>query len=155
MESSYCDYSITDDPSAVDVGAVCDLLRDTYWAASRSREQIERSVRNSLCFSVRLAGRQVGVARVLTDHGASSYVCDVVIHPDHRGRGIGTWLMRCILEHPAVSETRVLLVTRDAQPFYRSLGFATHPFECMVQADQTPAGAGTAQMLEAPKQKFP
>jgi ribosomal protein S18 acetylase RimI-like enzyme len=134
MESSYGDYSLTDDPAAVDVDVVSDLLRDTYWAADRDRERIARSVANSLCFSVRLAGRQVGLARVLTDGGASSYVCDVVVDAAHRGRGVGKWLMRCILSHPAVRETRVLLVTRDAQAFYRDLGFTTHPFECMVRA---------------------
>jgi ribosomal protein S18 acetylase RimI-like enzyme len=138
MESSYAEYSLTDDPAHVDLDVVCRLFRDTYWAANRSREQIARSIRNSLCFSVQVAGRQVGIARVLTDHGASSYICDVVIHPDHRGRGVGSWLMRCILVHPAVRDTRVVLITRDAQPFYRELGFVTHSFECMVKAE--PAG---------------
>lgn len=135
MKSSYEDYSLTDDAEAIDLDVVCELLGDTYWAANRSREQISLSVRNSLCFSVRFAGRQIGIARVLTDHGASSYVCDVVIHPQHRGRGVGKWLMRCILAHPAVSETRALLITRDAQPFYRGFGFVTHPYECMVRVE--------------------
>jgi GNAT superfamily N-acetyltransferase len=135
MESSYGDYSLTDDPDRVDLDVVCELLRDTYWAANRGREQIALSIRNSLCFSVLRGGRQVGIARVLTDHGASSYLSDVVIHPDHRGRGVGRWLMRCILQHPAVSGTRALLITRDAQPFYREFGFVTHPYECMVKAE--------------------
>ena len=134
MDSSYGEYSLTDDAQRVDVGVVCELLRDTYWAGNRSREQIAESIRNSICFSVFAGGRQVGIARVLSDHGATSYICDVVIHPDHRNRGIGKWLMRCILEHPAVSATRALLITRDAQPFYRELGFVTHPFECMVKS---------------------
>jgi GNAT superfamily N-acetyltransferase len=137
MESSYEDYSLTDDPACVDLDVVCELLRDTYWAANRNPEQIALSIRNSLCFSVHRAGRQVGIARVLTDHGASSYICDVVIHPQHRDRGIGKWLMRSILRHPAVSGTRALLITRDAQPFYRELGFVTHPFECMVKAESS------------------
>jgi hypothetical protein len=29
----------------------------------------------------------------------------------------------------------MLLVTRDAQDFYRRLGFERHPYECMVRAE--------------------
>jgi ribosomal protein S18 acetylase RimI-like enzyme len=135
LPARYEDYELSDDAARLDLDRVCELLRDTYWAAGRSREQIALSVRNSLCFSVFHGGRQVGLARVLTDHGASSYLCDVVIDPDHRARGLGGWLMRSILEHPSVIRTRMLLVTRDAQAFYRQHGFATHPFECMVRAE--------------------
>lgn len=141
MESTFGEYTLSDDRGRVDLDVVCELLRDTYWAAGRPRHLVASSVENSLCFSVHHAGRQIGLARVLTDHGASSYVSDVVIHPEHRGRGVGRWLMRCILEHPAVRETRVLLITRDAQAFYRELGFATHPFECMVRAESADSAA--------------
>lgn len=135
MKWTYNAYELTDDPSAVDVDAVCELLHDTYWATSRPRHLIVKSVKHSLCFSVYCQGRQVGLARVLTDQGATSYLCDVVIHPQHRGQGIGKWLMGCILEHPDVKQTRMLLVTRDAQEFYGKLGFVTHPYECMVKVE--------------------
>jgi ribosomal protein S18 acetylase RimI-like enzyme len=135
LQANYEDYELTDDAARLDLERVCDLLRDTYWAGSRSRERIALSLRHSLCFGVFRGGRQVGLARVLTDQGATSYLCDVVIDPEHRSRGLGGWLMRAILEHPAVARTRMLLVTRDAQGFYRQLGFETHPYECMVRAE--------------------
>lgn len=139
MRARYEDYELSDDVARIDLDRVCELLRDTYWAADRSRAQIALSLRHSLCFGVFHGGRQVGLARVLTDQGASSYLCDVVIDPEHRSRGLGGWLMRSILGHPAVARTRMLLVTRDAQKFYRRFGFATHPFECMVRAEAPPA----------------
>ena len=135
MRASYEGYELSDDATRLGLDRVCELLGDTYWACARSRERIELSLRHSLCFGVFHGGRQVGLARVLTDHGASSYLCDVVIDPEHRSRGLGGWLMRSILEHPAVARTRMLLVTRDAQRFYRGLGFETHPFECMVRTE--------------------
>jgi len=135
MQASHGAYSLTDDPDAIDLDVVCDLLRDTYWAADRPRDLVALSLRNSLCFSVRHHDRQVALARVLTDHGAVSYLCDVVVDPAHRGRRVGRWLMQCVLEHPAVRQTRTLLVTRDAQRFYAELGFVTHPYECMVRAE--------------------
>ncbi len=135
MRASYEDYELTDDRSRLDLDRICELLRDTYWAAGRSRERIALSLRHSLCFGVFQGGGQIGLARVLTDHGATSYLCDVVIDPEHRARGLGGWLMRSILEHPAVARTRMLLVTRDAQSFYRQFGFETHPYECMVRTE--------------------
>jgi ribosomal protein S18 acetylase RimI-like enzyme len=134
MEWTRDDYILTDDPARADVEAIHGLLKETYWAKTRSREQVALSVARALCFSLFHDGRQVGVARVLTDVGATSYLCDVVIDPGHRDAGVGGWLMQVILEHPDVRRTRMLLITRDAQPFYRRLGFATHPYECMVRS---------------------
>lgn len=135
MEWIFDDCRLTDERTAVDVDAVCDLLRDTYWAAGRSRNQIVLSLDHSICFSLSRGGVQIGLARVLTDYGASSYLCDVVIRADQRGRGLGKWLVTCVLAHPALTGTRVFLITRDAQGLYRELGFVTHPFECMVKRD--------------------
>jgi ribosomal protein S18 acetylase RimI-like enzyme len=140
LRARFEDYELSDDATRLDLDRVCELLGDTYWAAGRSREQIALILRHSLCFGVFHRGRQIGLARVLTDQGASSYLSDVVIDAAHRSRGLGGWMMRSILEHPAVVRTRMLLVTRDAQDFYRRMGFMTHPFECMVRAER---GAAT------------
>lgn len=129
------DYTATDDARRLDVDAVHTLLRDTYWAGDRSRDVVAESLRESLAFALFWRGTQVGVARVLTDRSATSYLCDVVIDPGHRSRGVGRWFMELVLDHPAVRNTRIVLVTRDAQDFYRQLGFVTHPYECMVRPD--------------------
>jgi N-acetylglutamate synthase-like GNAT family acetyltransferase len=129
------DYVLTDERERIDADAVHRLLRDTYWACKRSKKAVRLSIDNSLCFGLFHGGKQVGVARVLTDHAANSYLCDVVIAPPYRSRGLGTWFMKSVLDHPVVRKTRVFLITRDAQPFYRKLGFATHPYECMVRAE--------------------
>lgn len=131
MEWTRGEYTLTDEPDRADVDAIYALLRETYWAASRTRDAVRTSVEHSLCFSLLRGGRQVGVARVLTDLGAASYVVDVVVAEPHRAHGVGTWLMERILAHPAVRDTHVVLITRDAQAFYRGLGFETHPYECM------------------------
>lgn len=135
MDWIHGEYTLTDDSKRADIDVIHGLLRETYWAATRSRELVALSVTNSLCFSIFHSGRQVGVARVLTDHGATSYLCDVVLTAGHRDRGLGTWVMERILDHPAVRKTRVLLITRDAQAFYRKFGFGTHPYECMVKPE--------------------
>jgi GNAT superfamily N-acetyltransferase len=135
MDWTHGEYTLTDDRDRADDAAIHDLLRDTYWASARSRELVALSVSHSLCFSLFHRGTQVGVARVLTDEGATSYLGDVVVEASHRSRGLGTWVMERILDHPSVRNTRVLLITRDAQAFYRKFGFETHPYECMVRPE--------------------
>src|SRR5205085_11095238 len=98
-------------------------LQATYWASDRPRDLIEKSIDESLCFGVFNKNTQVGFARAVTDHSTFAYICDVMIAPAHRGRGLGKWLMKCVVDHPALSTCTVCLRTRDAHGLYEPLGF--------------------------------
>jgi GNAT superfamily N-acetyltransferase len=95
----------------------------TYWAESRPREITEAAMRHSVCLGIFHAGRQVGFARAVTDHATFTWICDVVIDPGHRGRGLGKRLMECLLAHPALQTVTHLLRTRDAHGLYQPFGF--------------------------------
>ncbi len=67
---------------------------------------------------------KIGLARVITDYATYAYLCDVYVIESHRGRGLGSWLVRCALEHPAINSLkRIALITHDAKEFYARLGF--------------------------------
>ena len=123
MEWSYQDYVVTDDASAVDLDVVHSLLSTSYWAAGRSKEIIKTTVDNSACFSVLHHGQQVGFGRVVTDRAVFAWIADVIIHPDHMGKGLGTFLMECIDKHPDVPSSHQMLRTEDAHSFYERFGF--------------------------------
>jgi GNAT superfamily N-acetyltransferase len=117
---------LSDDPARLDFDAIEGALRTTYWADDRPRAVIEAAFRNSLPFALydqSAGGRQVGFARVITDKVNFSWIADVWLDPALRGRGVGTWMMRCILEHADVVHTRQTLATRDAHAFYEKMGF--------------------------------
>ncbi len=133
MELTNADYTFSAEPGLVDMDAVCRLLASTYWAADRSREHIATSIRHSLCFFVFHEGRQVGFARVVTDHATHGYLCDVVIEEAHRGKNVGQRLVQFILDHPLLATCRIDLFTRDAQGFYEPFGFGPHRFDCLVR----------------------
>ena len=105
--------------------AVIELLHGAYWAKTRDDEVIRRSVAHSLCFGVfeRATGRQVGFARAITDGETSYYLCDVVIHPDFRGRGLGKQMVGALAADPELAGLRGLLITRDAKGLYEKFGF--------------------------------
>jgi GNAT superfamily N-acetyltransferase len=68
--------------------------------------------------------KQIGFARVVTDYATHAWLCDVFIHEDYRGRGLGKWLMDFVLAHPDLSTIkRWALATSDAHDLYRQFGF--------------------------------
>ena len=91
---------------------VAQLLHTTYWAEKRPVERIETSMANSACFGVysEEAGALVGFARVITDWATTYYLCDVVIDPAYRGRGLGKALVGHIEALPALSGLRAFLL---------------------------------------------
>ena len=126
FESHRDDLFISTDPGRLDVKAISDFLSRAYWAQDRTREIIERSLRNSLVFGVYDGTRQIGMARIVTDYATVAWLCDVFIHEDYRGKGIGKWLMGSIISHPDLQNLRrFLLATRDAHGLYSQFGFTT------------------------------
>jgi len=126
-QRQYGNYKVqasTNGSDGMDAVVVCGFLQTTSWAKGFSVEQLQEAFSNSLCFSLFADEKQIGFARVITDRVTFAYLCDVYIAEECRGRGLGTWLVRCVLEHPTVSNLRrVALITHDAQAFYRRLGF--------------------------------
>lgn len=118
------EFTITTDPSRLDIDVIHEFLAHSYWASGIPRDVVERSIANALCFGV-FAGRgQVGFARVVTDYATFAYVGDVFVLEPWRGRGLSKWLMRTILEHPRLQGLRRWsLLTRDAHGLYAQVGF--------------------------------
>lgn len=132
MEWTRDDVRLTDDLGAVDLDFVHGMLSSSYWAAGRSRQVTEDSLAHSIPFSLFKDDRQIGFARCVTDRTTFAWIADVIIDPDFRGLGLGTWMMQCVLDHPGVASTRQqLLRTRDAHELYRRMGFEVA--DCMAR----------------------
>lgn len=122
-------FTVSDDPARLDPAAIHAYLTRSYWAEGIPRETVERSLRASLCFGLYAGDEQVGFARVVTDRACFAYLCDVYVLEAYRGRGLGVWLMECVLAHPDLQGLRrFLLTTQDAHGLYEKLGFVRVPF---------------------------
>jgi GNAT superfamily N-acetyltransferase len=118
-------FTISTDPSRLDVDRICGFLARSYWANDRPRERIERSLANSLVFGMYDETRQIGLARVVTDFATFAWLCDVFIEETYRGKNLGKWLMESVLSHPDLQGLRRwLLATRDAHGLYSRFGWA-------------------------------
>ncbi len=118
------EYVISTDRARLDVDLIHGFLAETYWAKGIPREVVARSTENSLCFGVYLGQTQVGFARVISDFATYAYLGDVFVLDSHRGKGLGKWLMDCIMQHPSLQGLRRwTLATRDAHGLYAQFGF--------------------------------
>jgi GNAT superfamily N-acetyltransferase len=118
-------YELDDDPGRVDVDAVHRYLsEESYWAAGRPRETVERLVREAArVVGAYRDGEQVGFARAVSDGVAVAYLADVFVLPAHRGRGLGKELVAELVERGPLADVRWLLHTRDAHDLYAAFGF--------------------------------
>lgn len=118
-------YSISTDKQLLDVDSVYYLLvNESYWAKGMPEDVFKRAVENSMCFGIYKDKATVGFARVVTDKATSAYICDVFIRAEHRGHGLGKWLIHTIKSHPELQGLRRWsLATKDAHGLYAQFGF--------------------------------
>jgi N-acetylglutamate synthase-like GNAT family acetyltransferase len=125
LEHRRGDFLISTDRTRLDLDLIHRFLTKCYWAQGISRDIVARSIDHSLCFGIYDAeGAQVAFARVISDFATYAYIGDVFVLESQRRRGLGKWLMQCIMEHPRLQGLRRWgLVTMDAHGLYAQSGF--------------------------------
>ena len=136
------DYEIDTDPARLDLELTHKFLsEEAYWSPGVSREIVERAIANSMVFGVYVDVAQVGFTRVVSDKATFAWICDVFVLPEHRGHGLGKWLMEVVTSHPELQGLRrILLATRDAHGLYAQYGFTDleDPTKFMVRRPAAP-----------------
>jgi GNAT superfamily N-acetyltransferase len=124
-ESRLGEFVISTDPKRLDPDLIYNFLTNCYWAKGIPRETVTRSIEHSLCFGIYDGSAvQIGFARVISDFATIAYLGDVFVLESYRGRGLGKWMMQCIMQHPSLQcLRRWILLTRDAHGLYRQFGF--------------------------------
>jgi GNAT superfamily N-acetyltransferase len=128
IEESREGYLLSADKALLDLPLIHQWLStDAYWAMGRSLDVVARSFDESVSLGAyaEATGAQVAVARAVTDRSVFAYLCDVYVDAEHRGRGLGRWMVRAFLDSDELLGTvgRVLLATQDAHGVYREVGF--------------------------------
>lgn len=120
-------YTIDTDRQRLDMNTIVQFthwLHGTHPSGDRGADTIYRSWDASgVVMGVYFGDALVGCARVVTDFVSVAYLTDVFILPEHRGRGVGSWMMECLMSHPDLGTVGWLLHTRDAHKLYASVGF--------------------------------
>lgn len=74
------------------------------------------------CF-VYAQNKLVGAGRALADGLDCSYLCDVAVHPDYQGLGLGKKIVQTLVEFSTGHKKIILYANPGTEGFYRHLGF--------------------------------
>jgi GNAT superfamily N-acetyltransferase len=120
-------YELDDDRSRVDREAVHRYLsEESYWAKGRTREVMDELIDAAArVVGLYKDGGQIGFTRTLSDRHTQSYLADVYVLEEYRGRGLGVALVRFSVEESPFAHTKWFLHTADAHDLYRKFGFST------------------------------
>ena len=129
VEKSFGPFTLSTDPGRLQFEYIYRFLsEDAYWAKGLTREQLRHAMQHSLCVGAYLGSEQVGFARVVSDGARFSYLGDVFVDGEQRGRGLGKAIVAFTLDQPAVRDSvRWLLGTHDAHTLYERFGFVRAP----------------------------
>jgi len=118
-------YELDDDRDRIDVAAVHRFLsQEAYWALGRPYDTVALLVRNSYrVLGLYHDGALVGYCRAVSDGAVHSYLADVYVLEQHRGKGLGEAMVREMVDAGDLAHARWMLHTGDMQPLYRKLGF--------------------------------
>jgi len=113
--------------SKLDFDFIYQFLIKSYWASDRTKVQMQKSIKNSLCFGMYLDDKQIGFARILTDKVIFSYLMDVFVNEKYQGKKYGEQLMNYIYNYKDLKNVKShYLLTKDAQTFYTKFGFTEY-----------------------------
>lgn len=111
-----------------------ELFETTGWNRGYGAgvEELERALAASWYVVVaRESGQLVGVGRVVSDGVLYGMIYDMIVHPEHQNRGIGSALLCRLVDRCRAAGLRdiQLFSARGKAPFYRKRGFVERPDE--------------------------
>jgi len=65
----------------------------------------------------------IGVGRALADGLDCSYICDIAIHPEYQGIGLGNQIVQNLIEQSQGHKKIILYANPGKEGFYSKLGF--------------------------------
>ncbi len=126
--------TVSTDKTKLDILFVQNFLKDVYWAAGRTIDEVQTKIDSSFCFGIYLDEKQIGFCRVITDYVVFAYVMDVFIIQEHRGKGYSSILINAMMTESQLQHVKIWrLATSDAHFLYEKFGFKAlaHPEKMM------------------------
>lgn len=126
--------TVSTDKTKLNIPFIQNFLKDIYWTAPRTIEEVQIAIDASFCFGIYLNDKQIGFARVITDYVVFAYVMDVFITEEHRGKGYSSILIETMINEQQLQNVKLWrLATTDAHFLYEKFGFTklNHPEKMM------------------------
>ena len=126
-------YTFITEPTPAQVQGVLELYRLQGWwegPVARDEELAGGIIRGSHCCCIAShEGRVVAMGRAISDKASDAYIQDLTVHPEFRGKGIGTRMVQELVGR--LQRDRLgwigLVAEAGTWDFYRRIGFADMP----------------------------
>ncbi len=126
-------YTFITEPTPAQVQGVLELYRLQGWwgePGAHGPGLAGAIIRGSHCFYIASReGRVVGMGRAISDKASDAYIQDLTVHPEFRGKGIGTRMVQELvgrLQRDGLGWIG-LVAEAGTWDFYRRIGFADMP----------------------------
>ena len=115
------EVSLKDD---IETDEVVELYKANGWSSAEKAEKLIPALKNSdALVTARISGKLVGIGNAISDGSLVVYYPHMLVHPDHKGKGIGRSMMALLQQRYASFHQQMLTADVDATGFYKSLGF--------------------------------
>ncbi len=100
------------------------FIKNSYWGLSRTKEEQNIAMENTINFGLFHNEKQIAYARVMTDKVFFAYLLDVFVIEDYQGKGYSKLLIDKIMNFPELKAVdKWMLATKDAHSLYEKFGF--------------------------------
>jgi ribosomal protein S18 acetylase RimI-like enzyme len=126
-------YTFITEPTPLQIEGVLELYRLQGWwepPTDHDPKLAEAVIQGSHCFVIATRqGRIVGMGRTISDRASDAYIQDLTVHPEYRGRGIGTRMVQELVGRLLSDGLGWIGLVAEAGTwdFYRRIGFADMP----------------------------
>ena len=86
-------------------------------------------------------GMLIGAGRAMADGIDCSYICDLAVHPDYQGTGVGRGILSRLIELSRGHRKIILYAVPGKEQFYRMVGFRRMTTAMAIFRDQEDAAA--------------
>jgi GNAT superfamily N-acetyltransferase len=115
------EVSLEDD---IETDEVIELYKENGWSSAEKPEKLMPALKKSdALVTARISGKLVGIGNAISDGSLVVYYPHMLVHPDHKGKGIGRSMMGLLQQRYASFHQQMLNADVDAIGFYKSLGF--------------------------------
>ena len=111
------------DQSEIDWCELTELYRIAP-LGEKNPEDLKLTFSNSMfkCFAYD-GNKIVGVGRALADGRDCSYICDIAVHPEYQGIGLGKKIIQSLVDQSDGHKKIILYSNPGKEGFYKKLGF--------------------------------
>ena len=109
---------------SIETDEVIELYKANGWSSAEKPEKLIPALKNSdALVTARISGKLVGIGNAISDGSLVVYYPHLLVHPEHKGKGIGRSMMDLLQKRYESFHQQMLTADLEAVEFYKSLGF--------------------------------